>query len=246
MDARDCLERMTPKLPKAIGVRFKSVFNHIERANAIFDLDREMASFRAITAEEEAATALMIALQNKRYPGAEKFNARNHHHKAAVLACVMAIARKLQPILQTYQATFRFDEARIDVKIPLSNFGVKGGEDLGLQFVEPLGMLHTREGVSGDAVFHDALEELANGHGFDDARTLIREQANARNTLLYASDTKQPVSRATLKTLENRNNRALILLALAVMVLQAKGHQAMVTQAIPAFLKVINKAEADA
>ena len=71
-------------------------------------------------------------------------------------------------------------------------------------------------------------------------------QANARNTLLYASDTKQPESQATPDLMEPRKSRALILLALAVMVLQAKKHQAMVTQAIPAFLNVIGKASAAA
>lgn len=243
MDALYCLKKMTPKLPKAIGSRFKSTFKHIELAENIFDLDREMASFRAITAEEEAATALMMALQTKRYPGAKRFNPWNHNHKAAVLACVMAIARSLQPILQTYQAIFQFDEARIDIKVPLSNFGVEGGQEFGLQFVEPLGMLHTRDGLSGDAVFREAIEAIANGHGFENAKVFIREQANARNTLLYATDTKQPESKATKETIERRKNRALVLLSLSVMVLQAKRQQPMVTQAIPAFLYVISKTQ---
>lgn len=245
MDALEALQRMTPKLPKAIGMRFHSTFNHIERAKAIFDIDREMASFRAITAEEEAATALMMALQAKEYPNADKFKAWSHPHKAAVLACVMAIAGTLQPVLKEYQVVFRFDKARIDIKIPLSNFNVARGEDIALQPVEPLGMLHSRAGVKEDSVFHDALTRLANGQGFEDARTLIRTRANARNTLLYASDSKLPLSRANLESLSIRENSALILLSLAVMVIQAKGHQPMVKQAIPAFLRVIGRAEQD-
>lgn len=112
-----------------------------------------------------------------------------------------------------------------------------------MQFVEPLGLLHSRPETAADEVFQDYLQSLAEGQGFEDVRKLIAAQANSRNTLLYASDTQLPESQATSESLENRKNRALILLALAVMVLQSKSHQPMVTQAIPAFLRVIGKAD---
>ena len=75
MDAHSWLKRMIPMLSKAIGVRFNSVFNHIDRTQALFDKDREMGSFRAITAEEEAATASIMAHETKRYLGGKKFKA---------------------------------------------------------------------------------------------------------------------------------------------------------------------------
>ena len=186
-----------------------------------------MASFRAITGQEEAATALMMAIQAKRYPGATKFRAWNHHHKAAVLACVVAIVPEIQPIIQEYRLTFDFEKGRIDIMVPLSNFGVRGGEEVGLQFDEPLGQLHSRKNEAGeevgDAVFVDALDKMAEGEGFENARKFISDQANARNTLLYASDQGLPESKAgTEKSLANRKVKSLTLLTLAVMVLQAK------------------------
>jgi hypothetical protein len=104
-------------------------------------------------------------------------------------------------------------------------------------------MLHTRECVSGDAVYHNALNNLAEAHGYEDIHKFIASQANARNVLLYARDQGLPESGATFATLAIRRNRSLILLVLTIMVLQAKNQQAMVTQAIPAFLRVIGKAE---
>lgn len=245
LDAGECLRRMIPNLPRAIGMRFESAFHHMDQAALIFDLDREMASFRAITAEEEAATALMLAIKSKRYAGADKFNPRNHHHKVAVEACVMAIAQRLAPILKTYRATFNFEKPRIDINIPLSNMNVRGGESFGLQLVEPLGLLHSREGIAEDAVFNDAIAKLAEGNDLAGARRFIAERANSRNTLLYASDTRLPESKATRESLSQRKDLTLILLALTVMVLQARTQQPMVKQAIPAFLRMISKAEAD-
>lgn len=207
--------------------------------------DREMASFRAITGEEEAATALMMAVQLKGYPGADRFNPRNHHHKAAVVACVVAIGKTLQPVLAEFQLTFHFEKGRIDMKIPLSTFGVANADGLGLQFVEPLGLLHVREGVPGDKVFAEALSGLVDGSEFANVRKLIAAQANSRNRLLYASDKALPKSEATAEGLENRKNRALTMLVLTVMVLQSSTHQAMVTQAVPAFLSVISKVPED-
>ncbi|MFN2100889.1 hypothetical protein [Altererythrobacter sp. MF3-039] len=243
LDAQKSLVCMIPKLPKAISYRFRNALDHIDRAQALLPIDREMASFRAITGEEESATALMMAIQSKGYPDAGKFNLRNHMHKAAVMACVISMAPKLEPVLKEFQLIFDFEKCRIDLKVPLSNFDIEGGENYGLQFVEPLGFVHGKEGGGESDIFNTALESLAAGQGYEHARQFIAKRANDRNTLLYASDAGMPASKATRQALENRKNRSLILLSLAIMVLQAKGHQPMVKQAIPAFLRVIGKAE---
>lgn len=155
------LRRLHVKLPKALRYRFESTLNHLDRAFALLEIDREMASFRAITAEEEAATALIRCIQLRRYNFANKFNPRDHQHKAAVMACVMAIGSDLQPMLQEFQLIFDFSLPRVDVKIPLSNFGVIGGDEYAIQLVEPLDLVHTKEGVSESELFSDALRGLA-------------------------------------------------------------------------------------
>jgi hypothetical protein len=225
-------------MPGAIKLRLLSTLDHFDRSFRLFDVDREMASFRAITGEEEAATALIKAIQIRRYPHADKFNPRDHQHKAAVIACVMAIATQITPILKEFQLTFDFEKKRVDVKVPLSNFDVAGGENFAIQPVEPLDLLHRS---SEAKPFEEALKSLAERSNYDNIRRMVSAQANARNTLLYASDTALPTSRVTRDGIANRKNRGLVLLVLAVMVLQTRKHQALVRQAIDAFLGVISR-----
>jgi hypothetical protein len=235
----DHLRRLSSRLPKPVSTRIASSLDHFERAHRLLEIDREMASFRAITGEEEAATALMRAIQLKGYEGASRLNPWRHHHKAAIVACVMAIAPTLRPFLQEFQLTFKFDEGRIDVRVPLSNFGIEGGDDIALQPVEPLGMLHSRPGVSDNEVFDALLAQLAHRLNAASIRHLVAEQANKRNRLLYASDTALPRSIATAQTIDHLRQRAQALLVLTVMVSQAAERQALVRQGLTAVLRVI-------
>ena len=47
-------------------------FEHLDKAERIAELDPEMAVFRAITAEEEAATAVFFSLKQRGYDRAKK------------------------------------------------------------------------------------------------------------------------------------------------------------------------------
>jgi hypothetical protein len=235
------LRQLAPRMPGTVKFRLLNTLEHIDRAFQLFEIDREIASFRAISAEEEGAAALIKAIQLRRYAHAKKFNVRDHQHKAAVLACVKAVASQLQPILKEFQLTFDFKKKRADVKIPLSNFDVTGGEDYAIQPVEPLDFAHHSEGKSETAFFDEALESLAARSNFENIKRMISAQANARNTLLYASDSALPLSRATRDALENRRTWSLTLLVLTTMVLQSRKHLSLVSQAISAFLGVISK-----
>lgn len=239
------LRRLSLKLPGALRFRFESALNHLDRAIDLLEIDREMASFRAITAEEEAATALIRCIHLRRYRFADQLKPRDHHHKAAVLACVMGIGSSLHPMLKQFQLIFDFSSPRVDLKLPLSNFGVDGGDDFAVQLVEPLDMVHTKEGVPEVELFDDALKGLAEGSKFDNIKKLVASQANARNTLLYASDNSTPVSKATLDDLKKRRNWTITLLILTVMIWQKKEEQALVRQAILSFLSVMSKLPMD-
>lgn len=239
------LRRLCLKLPGALRFRFENALNHIDGAFSLLEIDREMASFRAITAEEEAATALIRCIQIRKYKFASDFNARDHHHKAAVMGCVMAIGSSLQPMLKEFQLIFDYSLPRIDVKVPLSNFGVAGGENYAIQFVEPLDLVHTKEGVPEAKMFEGALRGLAERAEFESIKSLVAAQANARNTLLYASDSAVPESKAKVESLRVRRNRTIALLVLTVMIWQKRQEQPLVRQAILAFLGVISKLPED-
>jgi hypothetical protein len=240
-DVEPHLRRLAQDMPKLVKFRLLNSLEHFDRSFQLLDVDREMASFRAITGEEEAATALIKAIQIRGYPHAKKFNSRDHQHKAAVMACVMAIAADVAPILKEFQLTFDFAKRRLDVKIPLSNFDITGGEKYAVQPVEPLDVVRTFEGPGHRKPFADSLESLAAKSNYDSIKRMVSAQANGRNTLLYASDSSMPKSRASRQDIAGRKSKALTLLVLAAMVLQSRKHQSLVCQAIDAFLGVISR-----
>ena len=239
----DALRRLEPSLPGSVRYRLENSLDHIERASRLFDIDREMASFRAITGEEEASTALIKAIQLRGYEHAREFNPRNHVHKAAVMACVDAVTTSMIPILGEFQLIFNFDRSRIDVKIPLSAFGVDG--DFAIQPVEPLGFVHSRPGIKERNLYDDVLYGLAEKASFDGIKKMVFAVANARNGLLYASDSALPRSQATREAIRSRERRALTMLVLSVMVLQTRDHLPTVREATLAFLSIISRLPED-
>jgi hypothetical protein len=237
----DALLRISGRLPGAIRFRLLNSLENFRRASCLLNIDLEMASFRAITGEEEAATALIKAIQLRRYEHAFRFNARNHLHKVAVMACVTAIAKAMGPMLQHLELVIDFDKPRIDVKVPLSTFGVNNAEDLAIQLIEPLGLVHTKPGVHEHHLYDGALAALAGEANFNSIANMAAAASNDRNKLLYASDSAMPTSKANARSIEIRQSRAFTLLVLAIMVLQSRSHLPMVRQGILAFLSIIDR-----
>lgn len=154
---------------------------------------------------------------------------------------MLALQEPLRPILSEFQLVMDYAKGRIDVKVPLSNFGVQGGEAIALQPVEPLDLLHSKHGKDDDYAFEDELEALAEGAKFESVKDMVAAMANSRNRLLYASDTELPRSEASPQQLDARHSRAIALLVIAVMILQSKKKLATVRQALPVVLTVIGK-----
>jgi hypothetical protein len=240
-DLDAALRQLASTMPGAVKFRVLSALEHFDRSSQLFDVDKEMASFRAITGEEEAATALIAAIRARRYRHAADFNPRDHQQKAAVMACVMAISTQMAPMLAEFQLTFDFEKKRIDVKVPLSNFNVAGGENYAIQPIEPLDLVHSVEGAGERRPFDEALKRLAARSNYENIKRMVSSQANARNVILYASDSSLPRSAATREALANRKTRGLILLVLSAMVLQSRKHLALVSQAIETFLGVVSR-----
>ena len=72
---------------------FEAAFSHLEFAYKLADLDPAMALFRSITAEEEAATGLLRALQARKYPKSGNLQVKNHLHKVAVFPFILGIIK---------------------------------------------------------------------------------------------------------------------------------------------------------
>lgn len=107
--------------------------------------------------------------------------------------------------------------------------------------MEPLNLTHSIPGVDESRLFEGALQELAEKASFDNIKKMVSDQANARNTLLYASDSQVPKSKAKLRDLKTRKNRALSMLVISILIWQSDKNQTLVEHAILAFLRVISK-----
>jgi hypothetical protein len=228
-------------------MRARNAFEGFDKARQLLAIDREIASFRAITAEEEAVTALFRSLQLRRYPGCDRLNLYSHAQKAAVAPFIAAAKNALVGPDGTLNIKLTLDmkKPEITVGVLFKDLGVTipGRDDLGLQLAQPLGLLGKRGDSSSPVNFYDPhIEKIATATNVKDIRKFIDTEANARNTLLYASDCELPASKATEATIEFRQGRADTALLLAIAVLQVKEHQPMAIQGLAAFLKMIGKA----
>jgi hypothetical protein len=103
-------------------------------------LDSEMALFSAMTAEEEAASAVIAALKTKRYNGADVLNPWSHPHKVGVIHMARAVARLLHEFSPDVKVRIQSEPPRIDVAI--TNLDKLGGpKDISAVLDKPLNML---------------------------------------------------------------------------------------------------------
>jgi hypothetical protein len=247
LNIEEALVSISGKMPGAVRHRLLNSFEHFRRSQTLIDVDLEMASFRAITGEEEAASALMHAIMLRPYPDARKIlNPRNHVDKAALLACIYAMAWTLRPIQNDLHLSFDFTTGRFDIFLKFALTGQNGEkEEYQLQPVEPLDMVHTGPGNDKRGFLEQELDDLAAGQNTATINKLVKDAANQRNRLLYASDNGLPLSKFDQASLRVRKRNASTLLVLAAMVLQTKKPQWLITNGLLAFSKVLGRLPRD-
>jgi hypothetical protein len=232
------------KLAPEIRYRAENALDGFIRAKALLPIDREIASFRAITAAEEAASALIRSLQLREYPGAHLVDLRKHPHKAAVPLFLNAVRHEIAGDKEIdLTVTLSADPPKLTVALPVRQF-VGLPDDLAnvhIQLVDPLGMVSSKPGVRESDYFDDAVQRVAGSRKVD---KLIASEANARNRILYAHDGGLPRSQATLQSIEQRERNAKLCLFLAIAVMQVDHHQGMALQCLAGFLKVIGRSDA--
>lgn len=245
-DMRPLLRRAVETLPKIVRFRALNALNGFEKAITLLPVDREMASFRAMTAQEESAAALFKALQYQKYPGANCLNPRNHDHKWAVWLVIeaarMAVGKTFKGQMTLH---LRAEPAMVQVSTPLSQISSGHPAELNdhrMIIEDPLDMFHRIDGAPN--LFRAELDEIAEFNGHKSIATFLAENAAARNSLLYASDSALPQSRATLETLEARRQAGETALICAIIILQTPKLQAYALQGLEALLILIEKADA--
>lgn len=230
-------------LPAPVRHRLTNSFSGFERARTLLPVDREMASFRAITAGEEAAAALFRSLQLRGYPGSESLSLKLHQHKAALGPFIHAVRHQLfgQHHIEATM-TLTVQPPMLTVALPVSQF-VPGADKFMLQLEHPLDWISAESDGSLSANrFADAMDKVAGDRSVD---RLITAEANARNRLLYAHDGGLPVSKATAQDINHRELQAELMAFLCIAVLQTDQQQRLAQHSLDAFLQIVRRSRVD-
>lgn len=217
--------------------------NHLRKAAALVEVDNEMAAFRAITAEEEAATALIHSLQINGYENAANLKTRQHVHKLGVSPMVEACARHLVEFLGQEESPFEkwVLEIKKTGRRRALGLGLKlRGRDQVLIPQPPLHVVISRAHTGG----YDVADVLRNHLEREDSRqvkTHIDAIANQRNLILYANSSGIPSIEGTearrfIRSQKVKTIRLLYVLLLSDPWVSTEGRSGLIQQVLDSYL----------
>lgn len=159
---------------------------NLRQALQLVDVDREMAVFRSIIAEEEAATSLLLSVKNHGYPNATKLSFKQHPAKLGVYPFIQAIGAHLFPMLKD-QSPFG------NYQLFLTKCNDRGAVGLRLlthsgdayEIKPPLNFQVSKVG-EGPFLFHEIFKTIAQRDGFNTGLKRLQAIAQLRNDLIYA------------------------------------------------------------
>ncbi len=221
---------------------FDAAFIHLSLAHRLKDIDPAMAIFRAITAEEEAATGLLRALQNRGYADPGQLLPKDHLQKAAVYPYLRAIAKHVSYLRVTGIKEVRLGIPRDEEKPKLQLVFLFDGENDGIVArPDPPLNLTIREG--GEVVdYQRYFRELISPIGFEDIRKYLNVKKNQRNLLLYASSQGllDPGTVAD-STLTDYKHRIMTILKAALLIWPYTEAQPFVQEAVRSFIGLVGR-----
>lgn len=223
---------------------FRSALHHLERAELLREVDPAMAIFRAITAEEEAASGVMRSLIEMQYPGAEALNPHDHAHKHAVFPFMQVLqlffAQTLSNHFTKYNLHIKEEDGATRLMLAL-NVTINGEEQLAYP-IPPLnfGVTNPDTGEAPDYSFQ--INQLVAAKGKATVKTFLKNEANLRNEILYASPDGYPMIQSLdVGFLIERRVRVFAMINLYLLVFPYQEHQPFVTQALASFVKMLQQ-----
>jgi len=226
----------------------KNAVHHLEKAWAIRDLDLEMAIFRGITAEEEAATSLFYCLKNHNYLNSRKISFKEHKYKLGLYPFLHSIGKFLGRF--HLQASSPFDKFSVrhvekNVRKAIELVLNMPAQRLSARPTPPLNFTIKDSGTDKVYTFRDEFNDLVNGHGYDKALKYLKDIANTRNEILYANCSGRPqVSGDIGGYLIEQKKKVMLALAIVLMIdpwEKKDGGSLFVQQALDSFLLLLDK-----
>jgi hypothetical protein len=231
------------KIPR-IANAGRNAFEHLRRAWSLHPIDSNMSLFCAITAEEEAATAVIRALQHRRYPQSDLLKGSNHPHKAAVWLVIQALQDMLvDKDIPIPQAMLRKEgEPRVDFHFDLSARGA-APEPIWAKPDEPFNFV-LRSDYRGPFDIHDFGREfaaIAEKVGKNSIFELMKAEGNLRNRVLYASEDGIPRAEFADDLILARRRRVCALVFVVIGIMQTDEHQHFLVQCLDILVRIVAK-----
>lgn len=217
------------------GFAAKSSIRYVERAFELSETMPEVATFLAITAEEEAATALFIALKSKGYLRSKELKMHDHKHKGGLYPFLTLLGTALKISEVPYQLVVENHNGRDILRTQLS-LG-----SLVLQPDPPLNQISVDTSGNTKNYLHE-VRAVASERGITSIFQYIKDTANKRNLLLYASANALPSVENVSSELQ-RHIGATILIHIIYLLVVQHSNQNLVEECLDVYLKVQHNLE---
>ena len=235
------LERIIGRRPAPGRYCALNSIDHLAKADLIKEIDPEMAFFRGACAEEEAATAIFHSLMRLRYPNADLLKPRDHVQKVAVTPFLWALHRAVDPFLDAgfaprVEVTGQEEEEILTCSFVVSVTGQRAYP------VPPLDFSVKDANSETGYDFTSEIETLKQFGNFKDVLDYLRNGANQRNRVLYASQNGPlEVSGPVEPFLNSQSETVTRLLTVFLLIDCYPQHQSFVVQSLSAFAKMLEK-----
>ncbi len=171
-----------------------NAIDHMFKARELINVDPNMACFRAICAEEEAATSLLSSLKSQNYPDSEKIHLWTHSNKAAVIVFISGVIDWFNELITmdglpfgkpVLHHTNEPGRPAIELILPWPAIG---------KALHPRPPLHllVKGSVSIQEMIGESVRVKLKKKYIQEIRGAVELKANLRNQLLYASDSRIP------------------------------------------------------
>lgn len=221
---------------------FRSALHHLEKAGSLSNIDPAMAIFRGITAEEEAASGLMYCLREGNYVDAKRLGPKNHVHKHALIPFLRIVGlfygELFEKILKEYRLHVKEEDGqkRLMLAFPI----ILAGERRWAYPIPPLNFGVSENTSAAPPSYQAQISAYVEAKGAKDILSYLKNEANLRNKILYASPTGYPiVSEPKPEFLHEKMSHVLILLRTYLLIAPYAERQPYVQDALGAFLRMV-------
>lgn len=218
--------------------QIESAVSHLEAASRIKDIDPSMAILRAISAEEEAASALFNVLKQKKYYRSKQLNCRNHSHKQSVIPFITSMDKYL---FQSDDRRFHINLHAVEVKNSLMlTLRLFISSEAYIQPDPPLDIVSVGEEIFGEWL-KDLRKKAENGYCIS-VFDYLKKNSEYRNTLLYADDVSLPEFDGDIEfQINQRKLNTFKIFSIICLTFPHKKKSRIVEQSIYCFLEIMNK-----